>query len=568
MLVALALTVLAPAVAQDDEDLFLPDNPNTAPKPAPSASGDDGDEDLFLPDNPNITNIANATNPAQLSAPKPSSPSPLSRVGFFKGQYIGLTSLDTAFDGHGEDIWETYQRLDLSITYDASSLMRVQLEGRFFHWYGVERADDGGLTNGKAHYEAALREALIRLRWPSVTLTLGNQFILWGSMDLLQPSQVIHPVDSRFLPYTPGTDALLPRLGADLKWFLDERTALSFVWLPFIETSKVNLWGNDFALAQPNSPLRAAFGVIDLLQAQIHPSIEDRLQSQLGGTQLPEETLLSSSLGARVTTTLANIDLALGYLWGWDQTPTLYVSPDLQVVLSAFARNPNAFLSFDARQLLTQEPEAALAAARLRQEADTNPNFNPLSATFDRRHTLQADAATYLGPIGLRAEATFSPAQTAILRAPPDTAAADATDPADAPITPYSVRKPHLSAALGLSWESSDGAHIISAEGLYTRIFSLSDAEQLLVQRPNNLLLAALLRTKPLTGLTLLVSGRYNAILHDFTIVSAITYEVMQRLEVFAQHILFEGPDPREQLTLGGLFDARDQASLGLRWAF
>jgi hypothetical protein len=549
--------------ADGEEDLFLPDNPaqrppTMAPPNAGTASTDSGDEeDLLLPDNPRA---ASSTPTTTKPNPKPAASPGLSRVGFFKGQYTALTSLDTSFDGDREDIWELYQRLDLGVRYDASSFLSAQLEGRLMHWYGVERA----LEQGKAHYEATLREALVRLRWSSVTLTLGNQFILWGAMDLLQPSQAIHPTDARYLPYTPGTAALLPRLGAELKWFVADATVLSFVWLPFFEPGKTNLWGNDFALAQPGSPLRAAFGVIDLIQQQLDPSLEDRLQSQLGGTQLPEETLLSSSLGARVTTTQANIDLSLGYLWGWDPTPTLYVSPDLQLVLAAFARNPDVFLSFDARQLAAQEPDAALAAVRLRQQADTDPNFKPIDAHFDRRHVLQADATTYLGPIGVRAEAVFSPSQTAILRAPPDA-------PADAPLTPYSVRKPHLHGAFGLSWESSDGAHVISVEALYTRIFDLSDAERLLVQRAHNLTIAALLQTKPLPNLedlTLLVTGRYNAILHDFTVFSAVTYKIHPSLLVFLQHILFEGPDPNEQLTLGGLFDRRDQVSAGLTWTF
>lgn len=548
----------ASAAVAEDEVLFLPDNPDSAPvKTNTKTKDDDGDEVLFLPDNP-----AAQTPPKDIKKPaenKSSSSAGASRIGFFKGKYTALTALDTSFDGEREDIWELYQRLDLGIRYDVSSVMSVQLEGRMMHWYGVERADDDSLENGKAHYEPALREALIRFRWPSVTLTLGNQFILWGSMDLLQPAQVIHPVDSRYAPYTPGTEGLIPRLGADIKWFLDERTAIEMLWLPFFEPNKIYLWGNDFALAQPGSPLRAAFGVIDLLEEQIDPSLEDRLQSQLAGTQIPEETLLSSTLGARITTTQANIDMALGYLWGWDPTPTVFVDPDLRVVLEAFARNPDPFLGFNLRDLISQEPAAAAAAANLRTKTEAGQEV--LYARPERRHVLEADAATYLGPIGARAEVVFSPEQTVVLKSPPDL-------PADTPLTPYSTRKPQITSVLGFSWESGDGAHLIAVEGLYHHIFELSDDERLLVQRADNVTLAAALQTKPIDDLTLLVTGRYNVILEDFTVLSSVSYRWLPGLQTFINHILFEGPDPAEQLTLGGLLDRRDQVSAGLSWTF
>ncbi|MEC9442925.1 MAG: hypothetical protein VYE40_17665 [Myxococcota bacterium] len=178
------------------------------------------------------------------------------------------------------------------------------------------------------------------------------------------------------------------------------------------------------------------------------------------------------------------------------------------------------------------------------------------------------DFARYIGPIGVRADAVFSPAQNFSTE------------------TLGTIRRPSLSGALGLSYERIDGERVfaITAEGFLVEPFSrTAGVTQFFVpeeRRGEEGMEAAIIGRRlygvaggiawdiPVIETNLQLGGVYNISSKDVIANAALRRGVTDSVWVTLGASVFEGPAPSERLTLGGLFDINDHVYLGFDGVF
>ena len=281
-----------------------------------------------------------------------------------------------------------------------------------------------------------LRDFYVAGRAGNWLIRIGNQSIVWGSTDFSKPADIINPLDLRSGFAGARDDMRVPVPALDFTRVWDTVT-WEFVVLPFFSPHQVSVFGGDIAPIRPSGiTLGLVPGAEDLVL--IDPSLEDLAQPLLLQTELPEETPRNASVGSRLTLIRGGWDVSAGYLYGWDRTPFAEFSPTAIALFGA---------ALEANDLSGDAPEVQAVLEAL---ADGEPLY---SATYERMHTVEIDGVTYVGPIGVRFEATASPRRTLTLE------------------TLESVRRPAVTSALGLSYESSDGELVLGGEVFHNYMF-------------------------------------------------------------------------------------------------
>ena len=580
LVVALSLTswTASSAVAQE-EIICDPENPACqapAPVPAPEPAPAPGpDEEIICdpenpgcrppeeeqPDGPTLVPVEPALEPV-IEAGDGSGVGGFERVQFL-GTWATALAVDLSFDGGGEDVVEAVSGLGLRLEYEASQRMRVVLEGVFFHWMGG-RENPGEVdllvnaTGWRALYEARLGEAYVAWRGDRLSLRLGNLLTPWGSTDIVRPGDVINPRDLRF-GLTDG--GLLPQWTAEVAWQGIDWSATALV-VPFFEPDRVALFGRDTALlASPAGQQALGLRLVELAGRLVSPSAFEEVQGLLyGGTAVPDEDPSNASAGLRLSATKWNTDFGLGYFFGWDRTPWVEVDEDLRQLLNLVARDCCVLQDGDVFGFFGRNPQGVgLAASVLRSQQEGRQLSR---VEWLRRHTVVADLARYFGPIGARVDVAFSPAQTF------QTVSLEPT------------RRPTLSGALGLSWERADSeerlALTLEAFGVYPFEADSGLARALVEEArrvPGELLLvedglygvaAALVWTLPWIGSDLQLGGLSTLRAPDLVLSASLEHRLTPWLALRAGVTIFEGPTPADGLSLGGLYDRNDAASLGV----
>jgi hypothetical protein len=203
--------------------------------------------------------------------------------------------------------------------------------------------------------------------------------------------------------YNPA-NLRIPVLMAEVTWVL-EAVSLTGVWVPFFVPHQMSLAEGDFAPFGPATPLNANLPIFSLLSSAVHPSVLPGLEEHLLVTKFPEALPENMSGGARVAGTVAGVDLGVGYFYGWDRNATFSMHPAFAAFVAAIAADPQFLRDFDFAGLITRNPDILGLQQELSAAAQSGqPLF---SSIYQRRHHVEADLVTYLGPLGLRLEAGF-----------------------------------------------------------------------------------------------------------------------------------------------------------------
>ena len=332
--------------------------------------------------------------------------------------------------------------------------------------------------------------------------------------------------------------------------------------MPFFVPNYVVLVGRDSGLFDVGSALGGQLPIGELAAGLIDPSSTEELNGFLSQSTYPDERPDHVSGGARVTATAWNTDLGLGYFVGWNRTPYTQLDPDARDVLELAVADGQVLQDLDLAGFLRRSPRAAQALQRVTDRANAGERL--VTTEYRRRQTLVVDAARYLGPIGVRADVAFSPAQVFV-----------GTDLSG-------LRRPTFSSALGLGYERVDGdrALAVSVEGFWieplgrdnpvTRAlvpegeWGVEGAEPLLIgDRLLGVAGGGRWQT-PLWDLDLELGGVFNVTTGDVVAQGAVSRRFASWLVVRAGAIVYEGPDPQDGLSLGGLYDRNDQAFVSL----
>ncbi|TXC76842.1 hypothetical protein FRC91_08960 [Bradymonadales bacterium TMQ1] len=549
--------------ARAQEILYDPENPAFEDETRPTGEeesdetpGESGEgEVLYDPENQGVEDETDG-------APALREPSASNATTSFQNTELTLIAgtgifVDLASDAPGEDLFETSTELGLSIAHDASANLRAVMGARVSH--RAARPEGGPW---RAYDEIALDEAYILWRKGRWRLALGNLRTPWGSTDITRPGDVINPTDLRSPGSAGAFGATLPQLTAEATYAFDAWT-LSALVVPFFKPNDVALFGQDSALATRQNPFIAEqLPFVLLAQDLLDPSVWPDAQPLLQATRRPMATPANMSAGLRATSTLANTDLGLGVFYGWDRTPKIIIDEDLRTLLSIIAEDGQFFADFDAIGFTARNPETLAMSQRISAKAETGQTL--MSAEFQRRLTLVADAARYIGPIGVRADVAFSPGRIFYTTE-------------FEPVTRASVF-----AALGLSYErllSDERALALTLEGFWLHPFAAESAVQRLFHPSGEG--GAETRLLLFEGGYYGVAGALNwgtgfwkidvqggALLSlapgDVIAQIALERPIVGGARARLSANVFAGPDPAETLSLGGVWSANDQIALSV----
>ncbi|MFW6053536.1 MAG: hypothetical protein ACOC9J_01870 [Persicimonas sp.] len=574
-LLVFVMATLSGLQARAQETIFDPENPATEdPDEETDDPSDDGEETIFDPENPAA---GEPVEDEPVEEPAEDEPEPVDRAfsdASFLGSYSTGLAVDTAWEGRGEDIVEWSSLLGLRVDYDMTRHSRVVIEGEFWHWMGgQENPDETDLlvnaSNPRASYRARLGEAYVVYREGGWAFRAGNLVSRWGSTDIVRPGDVINPTDFTQLDAAAITnDMLLPQLTAEASYSGADWSVTGLV-VPFFRENDVVVFGRDVAIANPFNPLIAdQMPVFVALEELFHPSRYDDVQSIFTATRVPDETPENASFGARGTLTQWNTDFGLGYFFGWDRTPWTHLDEDVQELIRLAVDDGQVLDDLDFLGFVQRNPQAVEISGDLSQKADNGEEL--FFSEYRRRHTLVADMARYIGPIGVRADVAFSPEQTFYTRR---------FEP---------LRRSTVFGALGLSWErlrSEDDLLTVTLEGFWLHPFSRDnalnrafvaadergprDAELLLVGTDLYGAAAAVNWRIPVIDAELQVGALGTLSNEDVVATASVSRRWHSWLRTTAGLTVYEGPDPADgQLSLGGLYDQNDQVTLTVDGVF
>jgi hypothetical protein len=576
-LLASVTLLAAPVLAQ--ETIVDPENPDvefsephedaTEPVAAPArtlmAEGGDSSETLFDPDNPDVGGPGPESG-AGISGSASSGGA--ARSGYVSGTYRLVLSADTVKESSLEDVYEIHNTLSLRVRENLGSESSAVLSARLAHGLLFENAESGrdllpGPLDDAEHVRglssARLEDAYVSTRFDRLLLRVGQQRIVWGSSDIMRPSDVVGPLDLSSLSGSmagdmSGASTSAPILAVKADYVVTGIGAAQVVVVPFFEPHRVDPLSTDFSLARPESALASRNPIISLLSEAVDPSIYEVVESALVGTEIPEQTPENVSVGGRLSTTVAGVDFATGYLFGWDRVPVLAIDPALSELLTLFANEPGMLAGGDFLAAVAAHPEIIALQSEIAATASEGGKL--LSASYERWHVFTADSTFYVGPVGVRVDAALTPARTFY------------TEALEA------VRPPALNSAFGLSYEGDSGQIAIIGEGFWLHVFDGDQRSQELLLFGNDYYgVSTALRVDlghwDVVDLTIQLGGQLNLRDLDSVASAQAVYRFDGDTRVLAGASFFNRPMRAvDRLTFGDLYATNDSIFVGFEQGF
>jgi hypothetical protein len=552
LIVSLILLAALPSAARADELICDPEDPSCVPEAAPSA---DGEEVICDPEDPSCA----APEAAQAPAPRvvqvgASGPEVVASAAWGTGLALDLQWAD------GEDIAEWSTAVDMGARVTVSPRFKLVIEGQLRHWTAAQR----GLGSPRAELVTRAGEVWAGWQGDGWSLRAGNMLNPWGVTALVRPADIVNPRDLRSPTYLGpgawGQRIAQPALEAAIS---GDAWSLTGLVIPFFVPDQVALFGRDAAILSPRTVVGANFPVYSLLGALLSPAANEEVQSVFAAAGAPDETPGNVSLGMRAATTIANTDLAIGYLWGWDRTPWIKVDEDVGELVRIAAADGKVFQDLDLVGFFARNRNVLAISNRISQKSKAGEQLMQIEAL--RRHTLTLEGARYVGPIGVRADLALSPAQTFST-------------------TSFNTfRRPSAFGALGLSWDdllSDERIISINVEGFWQHLWAHDSAltrafvpesrrgdpedEALIFGDDFYGVAAALMWDLPVLELRAQLGGTFNISSRDGFASLRVERAILDWMKGVVGVTIHEGPDPAKRLTLGGLLDPNDQAFVGL----
>jgi hypothetical protein len=221
---------------------------------------------------------------------------------------------------------------------------------------------------------------------PYLDVRIGQQRVAWGNTELACPNDILNARDLRDpilseieLQHVP---TFMLRADLDLGF-----ASLQGIAEPVYTPDRYDVYGSNWAAVQPDAPVWAR-GLSNLAQRSLDPTLQESAQRLFLATRYPKNDLTAPVLAARLSWTLAGVDVNHYYQYGFDG-PLIKIDP-------AFAASL-ASIDFNHAGLADLEPW--LLAIDAGQQ--------PLQVTYIRRHHVGTDVATTLGPVALRLDAAY-----------------------------------------------------------------------------------------------------------------------------------------------------------------
>jgi hypothetical protein len=471
----------------------------------------------------------------------PPAPPPLPPVARVSASIAGYAwsqlEIDTRLDNGREaaGAWRNHAYLRLGAS--TGPRLRAVASARLRTWSTVERNEDTApflFVNGegwRSGFEVVPGDAFVELLpAEALRVRIGLMTFGWGHADILSPADPLNPRDLRWgLPVEPS-EVAIPVLAVDAGVALGS-AHLELVWLPFFTESRGWLIGQDHALFSPGG----AELPLDLRGA-LPDALTDGLQAGLVSGLAPEPAPAHGSLAARVSGRIAGVDLAVGYLFGWDPLPTVRVDPDLgQLLVEAASPDPRLL---EISTILARLGPRLAAGERLAEGGHR------------RQHKVFGEAGAAVGDLVLKLDAALASDQTYYTSAPGE------------PLAP--VRHPTVAVAAGVDWRLGQRL-LAGVQWLGVRLLGAGDDEPLLFVEPTLHVVSLLARAMILPGhLDAQVAAVASLTQGDWLLQPTITWRAHPRLSLTAGASIWQGTGR----SAGGFYDHTDAAFVRARTAF
>ena len=473
----------------------------------------------------------------------------------FRGALTNEAALDLAFEGEDERIFRSFHRLFLGAEVEVSESIRAMISGRTTWWMwakkdGVERYE----------FEPELRDTYLHWDAPAVVNgTIGLQTWSWGASEFFPTADVLNPRDLRTGPSSGLETPKIPSFGLTLGRSLGDSVHLEVAWLPFYEEDRRSVMATDYGLMGPGSEGDASMlpPGFDELLGGLNPSIVDDVDPLLLGLNRPDEDLLNSTVGTRLTGAFGALDAGLTYVFGWDRTPRLLLDPCLPTV--------GALLGGD---IAPEDLDTAALAGLLLGSGEpiTSPDgtctpevllesmfageldlLGLLQTRTVRQHTIGGDLVFPVGDLMARLESSWSPQRVFY-----------GTDLS-------SIRKPFISTTLGFTY-AYETTLTVSAEVNHGHILDLDEGQELFLMAQDQIQTGMVIigRFMEYDALELQLAGLYGVTLEDWVVMPSVGYRFVDGYLLQLGARLLGGEDNSP----GSLYDANDEAYILSQWNF
>ncbi|HEY3802634.1 MAG TPA: DUF1302 family protein [Kofleriaceae bacterium] len=328
-----------------------------ATEPAGSGSGDQTDELVAMP-----------------PPPPPPLPDRIQVLGWARVQTaLGLAKQSTDPLDPPYDRVVSHDQIFLAARYQRSNRYAATASG-LLEW---------NVFDTRTAFSASLRELYVGAFWDHLDVRVGNQRIPWGKGDAISPNDILNPRDLRDPLLCDPELRRIPTFAIRVDASAGS-SSLQLVVEPFFVPDRYDVYGSNWAVIQPSSPV-AYRGFFGLLNGLFDPTLHDDVQQLFAQTSLP--TLPSA--GAHYTYTGHELDASVYYQYGYSSTPRVTVNP-------AFA------------SALSQVDWTTATPSTLAPVLDLlDAGVKPFTATFVRRNHVGVDGVTTVGPFALKLDAAY-----------------------------------------------------------------------------------------------------------------------------------------------------------------
>jgi hypothetical protein len=533
-----------------------PENPAVQEESASGTSSDGGAVRIMDPENPSVDESEEADGDVAAEPGFRIEPSnPNAPLVIIRSELDSLAGVDFRRENLEEDVFLWRNTFDTRLRIERDDKWRIVIGGRLTWWMTASGADgrhpiapDYETFEGRV--EPELRELFFAHRFGKWSVRVGQQFADWGTSDFFAPADLVNPTDFRRGVFEMGGDSKIPIPMLDVS-FHDGSNALQLLLIPFFIEHRVDVYGSDYAVLQPESGLFPQLNVTSAARRVVDRSVEADIQQPLTRTEKPDARPRNASLGARYTRYIKNGEISFAYLFDWDRFPVLDVNDSIATLLLG----DGGFGGFTSGNIFEQIEAITSFIDRLQNPGSGEPLL--YRSTYKRRHSLITDGLRYVGPVGIRWEAVFQPRRTIYLD------------------DFQSARKPMLTGTLGLSYEGFGGDLNIITEGFYQRTFDIDSGETSFVDRDFwGVALGAELGFGLFSDagsrwedLRMRVGGVYFGADSDLSVYFETSFQLLDPLTLSGGFQIVEELNGDSD-SIGGWLDSTDQFYLRLSYAF
>ena len=372
-------------------------------------------------------------------------------------------------------------------------------------WFGPNHCNDD--------YDLDLFEGYLYWSRGSAEIRLGKQIVRWGKTDQISPVDNVNSQDLREFIIPDLEDRKIPNWMARIRIFGDSYT-LEGIYIPFFEPSDIDYFGTDWAVYQHLKE--------DVRDSGLPSALKDYLEERSVHESEPAKTFENGEWGARVSGTIAEWDMALSYLYAWEDLPY-------------YRRFPIKNLKVDDASSFEGLPNSLMGASLTEED---------IEVTYKRSHICGFEFETTVRNIGLRGEAAYFDRQSFLTNS----------------LT--SIRKPVFFYVLGADY-SGENNWYINLQFAHQIISDYND--DILYFRRNNTSLNGQISKEFLRG-NLETNLWYNYSLSDkgYYLRPRIICKYFRNLEITLGLNIFGG----DADTLMGYYDDNDQVFLSFKYYF